>query len=116
MGEGLRYFLLFIALVFCCAYPYLYNEKYTDKYVSKGISYPIAIISGVSGLWLSLVYENQESVAYFIALVLFVISILLNMYKIVKEIRKEEIDVKPQIISGDFRRLFKAETPVTFCG
>ena len=24
--------------------------------------------------------------------------------------------VKPQIISGDFRRLFKAETPVTFCG
>ena len=24
--------------------------------------------------------------------------------------------VKPQIISGDFRRLFKAETPVTVCG
>ena len=28
----------------------------------------------------------------------------------------EYIPVKPQIISGDFRRLFKAETPVTFCG
>ena len=26
------------------------------------------------------------------------------------------VDVKPQIISGKFRRLFKAETPVTFCG
>ena len=24
--------------------------------------------------------------------------------------------VKPQIISGDFRRLFQAETPVTVCG
>lgn len=24
--------------------------------------------------------------------------------------------VKPQIISGDFRRLFQTETPVTFCG
>ena len=26
------------------------------------------------------------------------------------------IDVKPQIISGDFRRLFQMETPVTVCG
>ena len=26
------------------------------------------------------------------------------------------VSVKPQIISGKFRRLFKAETPVTFCG
>ena len=24
--------------------------------------------------------------------------------------------VKPQIISGDFRRLFQTETPVTVCG
>ena len=27
-----------------------------------------------------------------------------------------EISVKPQIISGDFRRLFQTETPVTVCG
>ena len=26
------------------------------------------------------------------------------------------VDVKPQIISGDFRRLFQTETPVTVCG
>ena len=26
------------------------------------------------------------------------------------------IAVKPQIISGDFRRLFQTETPVTVCG
>ena len=26
------------------------------------------------------------------------------------------ISVKPQIISGDFRRLFKTEIPVTVCG
>ena len=26
------------------------------------------------------------------------------------------LGVKPQIISGDFRRLFQTETPVTFCG
>lgn len=25
-------------------------------------------------------------------------------------------DVKPQIISGDFRRLYKVEIPVTVCG
>ena len=28
----------------------------------------------------------------------------------------QALHVKPQIISGDLRRLFKAETPVTFCG
>ena len=28
----------------------------------------------------------------------------------------EVVIVKPQIISGDFRRLFKAETPAAFCG
>ena len=27
-----------------------------------------------------------------------------------------EITVKPQIISGDFRRLYKVEIPVTVCG
>ena len=26
------------------------------------------------------------------------------------------VGVKPQIISGDFRRLFQTETPVTVCG
>ena len=30
--------------------------------------------------------------------------------------RLEHIAVKPQIISGDFRRLFQTETPVTVCG
>jgi len=97
MGEGLRYFLLLVALIFCCAYPYLYNEKYTEMYGGKGISYPIAIISGASGLWFSLVYENQDSVAYFIALVLLVISIVLNLYKITKEFRKAEIDMVDKI-------------------
>ena len=28
----------------------------------------------------------------------------------------ERITVKPQIISGDFRRLYKVEIPVTVCG
>lgn len=97
MGEGLRYFLLLVALIFCGAYPYLYNEKYTEMYGGKGISYPIAIISGASGLWFSLVYENQDSVAYFIALVLLVISIVLNLYKITKEFRKAEIDMVDKI-------------------
>ena len=28
----------------------------------------------------------------------------------------ERLVVKPQIISGDFRRLYKVEIPVTVCG
>ena len=36
--------------------------------------------------------------------------------KRVKMQRVGLLDVKPQIISGDFRGLFQVETPVTFCG
>lgn len=93
MGEGLRYFLLFAVFVFCCIYPYSYNERYTDKYGSTGLSYPIAIISGASGVWFSLVYENKESTAYAFALILLVISILLNICKIKTEFSKAGIDV-----------------------
>ena len=32
------------------------------------------------------------------------------------EKRKDTLNVKPQIISGDFRRLYKVEIPVTVCG
>jgi hypothetical protein len=97
MGEVLRHILLIIALIFCCAYPYSFNKKYMNKYGEKCISYPIAIISGASGLWFSLVYENQESTAYFIALVLLVISVVLNLYKIVNECRKENIDTADKV-------------------
>ena len=31
-------------------------------------------------------------------------------------IGRQALSVKPQIISGDFRRLFQTETPVTVCG
>ena len=34
----------------------------------------------------------------------------------INDIENMLLDVKPQIISGDFRRLYKVEIPVTVCG
>ena len=45
-----------------------------------------------------------------------------SLYRYEAKYREEAFDglrpmnVKPQIISGDFRRLFQTETPVTVCG
>ena len=59
--------------------------------------------------WISKKKEATGAMGYLFMFMTVLVLVIITLYM-------AQVSVKPQIISGDFRRLFKTEIPVTVCG
>ncbi|MBQ9608895.1 MAG: hypothetical protein IJV15_05550 [Lachnospiraceae bacterium] len=89
--------LVLIGIVICCIYPYTFETKYVDKFGGKGLSYILAGILGASVFWFSLVIEMPDSWQYTAAVVLFIVSAVLNLYWISKELRRHTVPISYKV-------------------
>lgn len=117
MGAILILFFVivaFIAIMACSIkYEFYYLDKYCDKFgLFTGLSFIIALGTGISAFWFSLHYESPTTDKYKISLALTVFFIILTIVRIIIEWLKPNITLQDKLLFAILQVLL----PLAFFG
>lgn len=97
MKEMIVVILVIIGIVISAIYTYIFQNFYKARYGRRGLSYILAGALAIGIIWFSLEYEVPSGWEYKVSLAIIIISAILNIVWIIKEMFKAEVDLGNKI-------------------